>query len=201
MTPRNPTADTDGDRTLSNMAGSQASLRLFVALELPPALRQRLAALPLDLPGLRRVPPQQLHVTLYFIGDSDQAETIGEALSRIEAAPVSLALQGSGRWSTVLWAGLRQDAALSDLHQRVTQALGNCGLRRERRAFRPHVTLGRFRAQRPPARLNAWLRSQRSLRSSPVTVDEFCLYSSQLTPAGARYRILQRYPLPAKVEA
>jgi len=177
------------------------SLRLFVALELPPALRQRLAALPLDLPGLRRVPPQQLHVTLYFIGNSEQPETIGEALAWVEAAPVSLALQGSGRWSGVLWAGLRQDAALSDLHRGVTQALGNCGLRPERRPFRPHVTLGRFRAQRPPAKLNNWLRTHRSLRSSPVVVDEFCLYASELTPAGARYRILQRYPLRAKVEA
>ncbi|MCY3906228.1 MAG: RNA 2',3'-cyclic phosphodiesterase [Anaerolineaceae bacterium] len=183
------------------MAGTQAPLRLFVALELPPALRQRLAALPLDLPGLRRVPPQQLHVTLYFIGNSEQTESIGEALAWVEAAPVSLALQGSGRWSGVLWAGLRQNAALNDLHRGVTQALGSCGLKPERRPFRPHVTLGRFRAQRPPARLKAWLRTWRSLHSSPVVVDEFCLYASELTPAGARYHILQRYPLRAKVEA
>ena len=101
----------------------------------------------------------------------------------------------------MLWVGLRQDAALSDLHRGVTQALGSCGLRPERRPFRPHVTLARFRAQRPPAKLNNWLRTHRSLRSSPVPVDEFCLYASELTPAGARYRILQRYPLRAKVEA
>ena len=168
---------------------------------MPTALRQRLAALPLDLPGLRRVPPQQLHVTLYFIGDSEQTGAISDALAQIEAAPVSLALQGSGRWSGVLWAGLRQDAALSDLHRSVTQAMVGCGLKPERRAFHPHVTLGRFRAQRPPARLNAWLRSRRSLRSSATPVHEFCLYASELTPAGARYRILQRYPLRARAQA
>lgn len=173
------------------------TLRLFVALELPPALRQRLAGLPLDLSGLRRVPAQQLHVTLYFIGDSDQADAIGGALAQVQAAPVSLALQGAGRWSTVLWAGLRRNAALADLHQRVTQALITGGLKPETRPFHPHVTLGRFRAQRPPRRLNAWLKSQRGLRSSATPVDEFCLYSSELTPAGARYRILQRYPLRA----
>lgn len=127
--------------------------------------------------------------------------TIGEALARVEAAPVSLALKGSGRWSGVLWAGLGRNRALDDLHRGVTQALGNCGLGPERRPFRPHVTLARFRAQRPPPRLKAWLQTQRSLRSSPVPVDEFCLYASELTPAGARYRILQRYPLRAKVEA
>lgn len=176
-------------------------LRLFVALELPPALRQRLAGLPLDLPGLRRVRAQQLHVTLFFIGDSDRLPHIDAALAQIEAAPVTLALQGSGRWSGVLWAGLRQDAALDDLHRKVTQAMVGCGLEPERREFRPHVTLGRFRAQRPPARLNAWLRSRRALRSPSVAVDEFCLYASELTPAGARYRILRRYPLRARATA
>lgn len=180
---------------------SQTTLRLFVALELPPALRQRLAGLPLDLPGLRRVSPEQLHVTLYFIGESEKAEAIGSALAQVPAAPVSLALQGAGRWSTVLWAGLRRNAALIDLHQRVTQALVSCGLKPETRPFRPHVTLGRFRAQRPPARLNAWLKAHRGLRSSVAPVSEFCLYSSELTPAGARYRILQRYPLRAEADA
>ena len=180
---------------------SQPSLRLFVALELPPALRQRLAGLPLDLPGLRRVPPAQLHVTLYFIGESERAEAIGVALAQVQAAPASLALQGTGRWSGVLWAGLRRNAALADLHQRVTQALTSCGLEPETRPFRPHVTLGRFRAQRPPARLNAWLKTHRGLRSSATPVREFCLYASELTPAGARYRILQRYPLRAEANA
>lgn len=101
----------------------------------------------------------------------------------------------------MLWAGLGRNRALDDLHRGVTQALGSCGLRPERRPFRPHVTLARFRAQRPPAKLNNWLRTHRSLHSSPFVVDEFCLYASELTPAGARYRILQRYPLRAKVEA
>ena len=168
---------------------------------MPRALRQRLADLPLELPGLRRVPPQQLHVTLYFIGASKKSQAIDDALATVQAAPVLLALQGTGRWSTVLWAGLRPNAALTDLHQRVVQALVSCGLQPEPRPFHPHVTLGRFRAQRPPRRLNAWLRAHRGLRSSATPVDEFCLYSSELTPAGARYRILQRYPLRTVVDA
>ncbi len=168
---------------------------------MPGPLRQRLAGLPLDLPGLRRVPAQQLHVTLCFIGESEQLEAIGKALSLIEAMPVTLALQGSGRWSSVLWAGLRRNRALDNLHRRVAQALVSCGLEPDRRPFHPHVTLGRFRAQRPPPRLNTWLQTHRSLRPAPVTVDEFCLYASELTPAGARYTVLQRYPLRAKGEA
>ncbi len=172
--------------------------RLFVALELPEALRARLASLPPDLPGLRRVPPRNLHLTLYFIGTRASAAPVHAALAGVDAAPVTLALRGVGRWSGVLWAGLSQDAALTTLQQRVNRALADCGLEPDARPFRPHITLGRFRAQRPPAGLDTWLRAQRSLRSAPAPVHEFCLYDSELSPAGARYRILQRYPLRAE---
>ncbi len=112
-----------------------------------------------------------------------------------------LALKGTGRWSGVLWAGVKPDAALTDLQQRVTQALANCGLEPDPRPFRPHVTLGRFPARRPPAGLDTWLQSQRNLYAPSVHLHEFCLYSSELAPAGARYRILQRFSLRAEADA
>ena len=175
--------------------------RLFVALELPPTLQQRLADLPMELPGLRRLAAEQLHVTLYFIGDRAPANDVRAALTELHAPPLALALQGTGRWTGVLWAGVQQQATLSDLQQRVTHALASCGLEPDPRPFRPHVTLGRFPARRPPAGLDAWLRTQRKLGSPPAPVREFCLYSSELAPTGARYRILQRFPLRAEVEA
>ena len=175
--------------------------RLFVALELPPPLQQRLASLPRELPGLRRLATDQLHVTLYFIGDRAPAADVRAALAEVQAPPVTLALKGTGRWTGVLWAGVKPDAALTDLQQRVTQALANCGLEPDPRPFRPHVTLGRFPARRPPAGLDAWLQSQRNLYAPPAQLREFCLYSSELAPAGARYRILQRFPLRAEADA
>ena len=175
--------------------------RLFVALELPQPLQQRLADLPMALPGLRRVPPKQLHVTLYFIGDRAQPDDVRDALAEVRSPPVALTLQGTGRWPGVLWAGVKQEAALTALQQRVTQALGSCGLEPEARPFRPHITLGRFRARRPPARLDAWLRTQRDLSAPTIDLPEFCLYSSELTPTGARYGILQRFPLRAEARA
>ncbi len=175
--------------------------RLFVALELPPTLQQRLAGLPMELPGLRRLAAEQLHATLYFIGDRAPAADVRAALAQVQAPPPALALQGTGRWSGVLWAGVQQQAALTDLQRRVTQALASCGLEPDPRPFRPHVTLGRFPARRPPAGLDAWLQSQRNLRAPPVHLREFCLYSSELAPAGARYRILQRFPLRAEADA
>ena len=185
--------------------------RLFVALELPPPLQQRLAGLPRELPGLRRLATDQLHVTLYFIGDRAPAADVRAALAEVQAPPVmfglrshpgqTLALKGTGRWTGVLWAGVKLDPALSDLQQRVTQALAGCGLEPDLRPFRPHVTLGRFPARRPPAGLDTWLRTQRNLRAPPAQLREFCLYSSELAPTGANYRILQRFPLRAEADA
>ena len=155
----------------------------------------------MELPGLRRLAPDQLHLTLYFIGDRAPAADVRAALTELHAPPVTLALQGTGCWTGVLWAGVRRDAALDELQQRVTHALASCGLEPDPRPFRPHVTLGRFPARRPPAGLDAWLRTQRHLRAPPVCVSEFCLYSSELAPTGANYRILQRFPLRAEANA
>ena len=155
----------------------------------------------MELPGLRRLAAEQLHVTLYFIGDRAPAADVRAALTELHAPPLALALKGSGRWTGVLWTDVKLDPELSDLQQRVTHVLASCGLEPDPRPFRPHVTLGRFPARRPPVGLDAWLRTQRNLRTPPVHLREFCLYSSELAPAGARYRILQRYPLRAEANA
>ena len=177
------------------VAHNPGAARLFVALELPQPLRQRLAGLPPALPGLRIVAPAQRHLTLRFIGDAAPADVLCCALAEVPATPVAPALQGVGRWPGVLWAGVRPDAALGALQQNVSRALEPCGLKPETRPFRPHITLGRFPARRPPAGLDAWLRTERKLRTMPAPVSEFCLFASELTARGARYRILQRFPL------
>ena len=66
---------------------SRLTNRLFVALELPPPLQQRLASLPRELPGLRRLATDQLHVTLYFIGDRAPAADVRAALAEVHAPP------------------------------------------------------------------------------------------------------------------
>lgn len=153
------------------------------------------------LPGLRRVPPEQLHLTLRFIGTGHPAADLCAALTAVSAPPLALALSGVGRWPGVLWAGLQPSVAPAELQQRVNQALLTCGLAPETRPFRPHITLARFPARRPPPRLNTWLHAHRALHTPPAMVQDFCLYASELTPTGARYRILQRFPLRAGRDA
>ena len=131
-------------------------MRLFVALNLPVAVREALwaAAEPLRRGGLpvKWVRGDGIHMTLKFLGDVEEdreAELIaglGRAASGARALP--LAVEGFGvfpdfRRPRVVWAGIAPEPALEILQHRVEQEFAPLGFPTEARAFRPHVTLGR----------------------------------------------------------
>jgi len=176
-------------------------LRLFVALPLPEDLQERLAALGEPLPGVRWLPPENLHVTLRFIGEVEghQAREIDAELARIEmpAFPVTvrgIECHGNGSKARMLWVGVDSDGALATLQGRVEAALRRAGVAPEGRKFRPHVTLARIKSN-PGARLQSFLSRNGLFRSAPFRADHFVLYSSLLTPAGSRYTPEAHYPL------
>src|SRR5262245_19164479 len=89
--------------------------RLFVALELPPHVRQRLASLALPWPGGAASAEADLHVTLRFLGSfaNEAVPRIAQALTAIKTPSFALAIDGFGvfpggrRPPAVLWAGLK----------------------------------------------------------------------------------------------
>ena len=127
-------------------------MRLFVALELPWTLRERLAALAgAGLPGARWVPPENYHLTLRFIGETPghRAEDIDVALAGLRARRFTLTMAGLGTFtkggrSTALWVGVERNPQLEHLQSKIETALQRCGLDPERRRFQPHVTLARL---------------------------------------------------------
>ena len=176
-------------------------VRLFTAIALPFDLRQRLAFLGGGIPGARWVAPENMHLTLRFIGEVDegQMEDINAALLGVEAPRFDLTLAGIGHWetkgrATALWAGVEKSPELLHLHDRVEAALVRAGLPPEPRKFAPHVTLARLK--NPPAsRVGDFLREYGPFRAPPFAVEEFVLYSSILTAAGPIYREEAFYPL------
>src|ERR1700728_2298831 len=98
-------------------------MRLFVALDLPWWLRERLSALAgLGLPGARWVPPENYHLTLRFIAETPghRAEDIDTALAGLRARGFSLTLAGVGTFakggrSTALWVGVERNPAVHPL--------------------------------------------------------------------------------------
>jgi len=176
-------------------------MRLFVALTLPEDVRQRLAGLANGLPGARWVKPENLHLTLRFLGEVDNlaAADMDDALAKIQCPGFDLNLNGvghfgDGRKLRALWVGVEANAELMRLQEKIEQALIRVGLPPEPRKFKPHITLARFKSN-PGAHLQTYLLDHNLLRAGPIAMESFELYSSFTSADGAIYRVEASYPL------
>ena len=161
-------------------------MRLFVGLELPDLLRERLTALHGSLSGARWTPPLNAHLTLRFIGEvgRDTAEEIDHALAALRLRSFMLTLSGTGVFNrggrpASLWVGTERNASLDRLHGKIETALQRIGLPPERKRFQPHVTLARVDGI-AEALLASWMQRHNLLRSESVPVTHFTLFSSLL---------------------
>jgi len=186
-------------------------VRLFVALEIPAAVRDNLAAQIKELRDLsarvadkrpRWVRPENLHVTLKFIGELSPTKLDGirGALSAIRSdAQVDLKFQGLGFFPNeqhprFLWAGLDASANLTSLAGDIDCALESQGIARERRAFTPHLTLARIEPPGLHEKLRAAIQENKAGAFGSFQTREFHLIESMLKPSGAEYTTLASFP-------
>ena len=176
-------------------------MRLFVGIELPWELKQRLAVLAGGVPGARWVPVENYHLTLRFIGEvpKHQAEEIDHALAALRTRAFSLTLAGVGTFSkggrdTQLWAGVERNPQLDHLQAKIETALQRTGLEPERRRFAPHVTLARL-DNAAPAKVAQFVQMHNLFRAEPVTVEHFVLFSSRLGKEASVYTPEVEYAL------
>jgi 2'-5' RNA ligase len=170
--------------------------RLFFALQPAAAERQAIAALadPIPFHGARRIHPDDLHVTLLFVGGvpADRLEAIAAAAA-ISAPAITLTLDQLGLWQRpgILWYGPGETPApllalASGLRDALGEAMASCGLEPDPRPYRAHLTLARKVRQldrgRPPPAMT-------------LTFHEFLLMESMTRPSPPLYRVLRRYPL------
>lgn len=181
-------------------------MRAFVAIDLPEALH---AALGEAQQGFRSAchdarwtRPEGIHLTLKFLGEiSDaQARQVVEALAQIGPfEPFSVEVKGFGFFPhagrpRVFWAGVTAPPALAGLAERVEGELVKVGFAREERPFSPHLTLARFPVPRPQAALAAAVAARAATSLGRFEASEFSLFESKLSPQGAQYRKVRRFP-------
>lgn len=179
-----------------------SSERLFVALTLPEPVRAALAALAQPLPGVVWTRPEQLHVTLRFLGEVpvERIEPMLARLAPVRVEPFVLPVEGGGsfppgRPPRVLWIGTgRGHPRLFQLRQRLDDALLAAGLELDVRTFQPHITLARV-SEDAAAAATHWLHTHRDFAAPPFRVEAFELYASTLQPPGAVHTLKQRFPL------
>jgi len=178
-------------------------MRLFIAIELPHEHRMFLNRLLPDSPGVRRVPPEQVHLTLSFLGEVDEKNVglLCEKLALIPAVSFHLVFSGFGCFPDrlhprIIWAGLQPEPCLGKLAAGVRTAVLACGIPVEERAFSPHITLARIKP-RASIRIEE-VAGRISLESAPpFPVTEFILYQSRLSAQGAQHIPVKRFPLAA----
>ena len=178
-------------------------MRLFIALDLPWELRQRLSLLAgSGIPGARWVAPENYHLTLRFIGEtpSHRAEEIDLAQATLRARGFSLTLAGLGTFSrggrpTTLWVGVERSQQLDHLQNKIETALQRIGLKPERRRFAPHVNLARLDTSVPEAKLATFVQTHNLFRAEPVPVEHFTLFSSRLGKEQSVYTAEVEYAL------
>jgi 2'-5' RNA ligase len=189
-------------------------MRLFFALDIDPGIRQKLSEYVDSLrrvPGVRFVPAESSHVTLKFLGEVKDVERAKEAAAKVQAPGFALSFRDVGffpnaRAPRVFWAGIHADERLAALASALDESLAGSGFAREERPFRPHLTLARSGSGRPtPRRDEQPVAGFRALvymveKNPPpefgtMAASEFFLYESKLSPRGAQYTKLARFPL------
>ena len=175
--------------------------RLFIAIDLPEAIRESLRHMTSPLARVRPVPVEQLHLTLKFIGEIDGtlALDVRDALPAVALAPFTMQLKGCGVFPPrgnprVLWLGVHPLTEVTLLSKRIESTLVRIQAPKEKRKFSPHITLARLPGN-PVRFLPEFLAANNLFCSPAFTVDSFTLYSSKLTPKGAIHTPLARYPL------
>lgn len=175
--------------------------RLFVSIELPEDVKQSLCRICCDVPGARWLEPDQMHLTLRFVGEVDGVvfRDLMDSLGEVRAPGFDLAVRGVGHFPPrgeprVLWAGIEKSEALVELRNRVEGAVVRVGVAPEGRKFSPHVTLARLK-DTPGRAVGSYLAMHGLLRCDAVPVRAFHLFSSSLSAKRAVHRCEASYPL------
>jgi len=180
-------------------------MRLFVALHLTAAVRERIgkfcAEMRALLPDARWVRVEGIHVTLKFIGhvDDPRVPLIRQALAAIHSpSPVTLDFHGAGffpnaKRAKIFWAGIDASPNLAPLAGDIEAKLEPLGITRESRDFRPHLTLARIENPRGLAAVHANLAHAGDVKFGKLATNEMHLMQSELGRGGARYTTVETF--------
>lgn len=165
--------------------------RLFVAIDLPDEIAERLITLNPHYRGLIFAAPKQVHLTLAFFGNVEPplVDQLKEKLGVISFRAFFLPVTGLGVFSRngmphILWIGVgRAHPHLFQLHKRVNEGALACNLPIEERTWTPHFTIARARGVSKEL-MRSFLKKHSEFEGGMFRVDAFHLYQSQLTAAG-----------------
>lgn len=179
-------------------------IRGFIAIDVPPEVKNHLSSVSAALGSLdldaRPAPVSSIHLTLRFLGNVEESRVpgIGDAVRRCARRVPSFALEvrnlgafPSRKRPRIVWAGVAGDGVLERLHRLLELELQKLGFDRERKNFRPHLTLLRLKSSRNLKRLSSYLETEgQETGTISFSVHRIHLYESRLSSRGARHEKL-----------
>ncbi len=174
-------------------------VRAFIAVDIndPETVRQimnmREELLRVGGGGLKPVDPENLHITLWFLGEIGEAEVdmVSEALRKIDVDPFSITLSGLGYFPgggriNVIWVGVSNGAEeLQNIHSKLERSL--TGIKLEKQKFTPHLTICRVKYVTDKNALLDVIKRNSKKFFGEQKVDKIALKKSVLTPSGPIY--------------
>jgi len=174
--------------------------RLFIGIEIPPEIGERLALLRGGLPGARWIDKENYHLTLRFVGDIDMdvAHDVADTLGKVSRFGFALVIDGIVSFGTrkphAIVARIAPSQPLRELQAEHERLMQRIGLPPEQRKFIPHVTLARLRGANGRD-IAEYLSGRGGFVSSPFEVSRFVLFSSRNSVGGGPYVVEEAYPL------
>ena len=180
-------------------------MRVFIAIDLPNEIRDALREIQRQLRSLtdsvRWVVPESIHITLKFVGEvpDKRVEDINTALRGLTWKPFTVTVRGVGffpgtRSPRIFWAGM-EAPTMKGLAEHLDARMERQGFDKEKRAFRPHITLARAKDSRIDSSLVLGATEYQEHNFGSFTVDRVFLFKSTLKPSGAVYEKLKEYLL------
>lgn len=181
-------------------------MRLFVALDVPEEIHDALAALIRRFEsicrGARWIRAENLHVTLKFIGEVEEAKlpAIEASLSQVNSRdPFEIEFHHFGffpneRRPRVFWVGMESGPSMAELSAEIDSNLQPLGVPHEEKDFQPHLTLARFNTLDGFSKLREVVSGLAEQEFGKTTAREFHLYQSVLKRGGAEYTRLATFP-------
>jgi RNA 2',3'-cyclic 3'-phosphodiesterase len=167
-------------------------MRLFVAIDLPEAVKDELLTMRDSFEGVRWVKREQFHLTLRFIGEAT-LDSIKFALATVSASAFEMQLRGIGKFPEtdrrpprILWVGIAPNPPLLILAASIDAALEAVGITSSEQPFSPHITLARIKSSH--VGIAAFFTKHQTYQSKYFPVQSFVLYSSVLDPQGSIYQ-------------
>lgn len=183
---------------------SKEALRSFIAVELPNEIHDSLQKLQNNLkdsmPDVRWVKYGNIHLTLKFLGDVEvsKIEKISKSIQYVadEFSPFTMSLAHIGafpnfRKPSIIWTGVEEGAEkIIEIVEQIESSMEKLGFAREKRPFKPHLTIGRIRELKHPTIMAKSLENNEIGEIGKFMVEKLSLIKSQLDPSGSIYTTL-----------